>query len=220
MDNYEASFLLQGSKKSLNTQVSALENLIQSLIDDKEIVVADGRVIEEYSVKHGIWKAEHAIARKRFKRIYSDVRKRAKNSKIVITDTLGAILAEMKADKSENGFDAQRRSRQKTHQDAKTVLTELTRSTTLSRKKFLEIYGELCSGMWHSGGLHRGKNRIAGSAEEFREGIRIALANKPERIELIFDKLRSSFASVIGAGVNVITEILHTIDNKKFAVIN
>lgn len=74
--------------------------------------------------------------------------------------------------------------------------------------------------LFHSGGLHRAKSRLASHADGFLEAV-AAVVNAPRLSPHdAYDLLLTYFMEVTGAGVNLLTEILHTLDNKRFAVMN
>jgi hypothetical protein len=89
----------------------------------------------------------------------------------------------------------------------------------LSRTEFLRLYDRLAGGLWHSGGLHRSKTRIANYPDVFQQIVRVA-ARDTGGIAEVFERLRELADQASGIGPNVLTEILQTYDNDHYAVMN
>jgi hypothetical protein len=133
--------------------------------------------------------------------------------------TLQEILREMKADNSEKGFDSAVERRARHREEGKTVLARFAADQKWTSAEFLSHYEQLITRM-HSGGLHRSKTTVATQANAFQRAVRNILREEGRDPAALFDILLTGFENVTGAGTNVITEILHIIDNERFAVMN
>jgi HKD family nuclease len=208
-NNHEASLQVRDQSDELFRSIA---RYIDSLITDEEVVPVKADLITEYSKRHAIYRAQSMLAQRRANR--------ALGGKGKSLETLEGILIEMKQDESERGFDTQSEVRRKTRSDAQALLARISRTSSLSESDFLKLYEPLVSGTWHSGGLQRGKNLIAQHALAFQTALRSLDKLGPQSVERVFNSLRDQFLVVKGAGVNVMTEILHSFDNQKFAVMN
>jgi hypothetical protein len=82
------------------------------------------------------------------------------------------------------------------------------------------LYDPLVADFWHSGGLQRGKNLVAEHAHAFQDALRSLGTIETLGVEKAFGVLHQKMQGVSRAGINVITEILHSLDNLRFAVMN
>jgi HKD family nuclease len=206
--NHELSVAFHGDSEDLCRQV---ENWIDRLIEDQEIVEATNEIVKEYARRHEIYSLNMGKAQRRAERAAVSPRGGL--------DTLAKILLEMKADSSDEGFDSSLERRAFNRIEGLKILKALASKRSMTRQEFLYEYERLIKTM-HSGGLQRGKTTVARSREPFGEGVRSLLKLKDPNPSVLLDQLRTSFESVIGAGPNVITEILHLLDDKRYAVMN
>jgi len=219
-NNHELSILIHHNK---NEQFcDHVDSLINKWIRDKEIIRAEKEHIEQYAEKHAIYKAQKALATHRSR--YQSKNKKAAQHKNQKADnggieTLRDCLNEMKRNPTENEFYKQVKNRATHYAKAHELLFKMSQTSVGSAKTFLESYDKLIL-HWHSGGLHRGKTRITLQRHNFYEALQSLDKLKREPVAKAFDELHAGISKVNGAGVNVITEILHTLDNKKFAVMN
>lgn len=208
-DNHEASVLIRNCgviAKRINDQIA-------HLIEDKQIVPADAGIISEYARRHAIYKIHTKLAERRADRAI------ARKDGIDL-DTLKSLLSEMRADTSGSGFEADTIYRSNARIKAGEVLTQISVGPPLSEKGFLRLYEPLVADLWHSGGLQRGKSLVAKHAHAFQDALRSLDDIESLSLEKAFDLLHGKMQNVKGAGINVITEILHTFDNVRFAVMN
>ena len=214
--NNELSVLTHDVGKDFGKYIDAL---IKSWINGGEIVSAEEDIINQYGEEHIIYKAQKALADHRAKRQTSR-KKTGKNKKgSIMFGTLADYLSEMKKDPTKEGFDKQVQSRLACHSQAQGLLSQFASTSALKPKDFLEQYEGLI-GKWHSGGLHRGKTHIDKQSTDFCAAINSLDEIQPKPIAYAFNSLLGKFRLIKGAGINVLTEILHTLDNEKFAVMN
>lgn len=206
--NYEASTVVDDPSGQL---MNTLSQYFDGLIEERELVPASKPLIDDYAQRHTLYHAHHFVADKRFNRAINDA-----GTQIL---TLREILAEMKADVSESGFASQIQVRRACRERAREIIQDLATSRRLEPEDFVVRYEDLIS-CFHSGGLHRGKNVIAKSAGSFLLGLASISKSIPGESSKAYRLLHEHFLDVDRAGVNVITEILHAIDNDKFAVMN
>ena len=208
MGNYEASALIDDPEGKLMKSVSGH---IDALIADKVLVRAKIEKIDKYERAYNIHRECQLIAKHRAERAIKQVG--------VYTETLQEKLREMKKDSTEEGFDYHQIARRRHRKEAANIIRELASAGKLNESTFLAHYEQLI-GAFHSGGLHRSKNIISQYHREFQS----ALADLLQAGKLLpgeaYQLLLDHFQHIAGAGVNVITEILHAIDCKRFAVMN
>lgn len=207
-DNHELSVAFDNSASAMGQEI---ENWIDSLCAEGEIVEATNELVKEYARQHAIYSPQVTIALR--------VAERSAVSLDGGVETLTRILQEMKADASDEGFDSSVEERKTDRKAGLKILTDIASDRRMTTQEFLDDYERLIATM-HSSGLHRGKTTVARSQEKFRDGIRSLLKLKDRDPAALFDHLRTSFEEVDRAGTNIITEILHLLDNKRFAVMN
>lgn len=208
MGNYEASALIDDPEGKLMKSVSAH---IDELIADEVLVRATNEEIDKYERAYIIHRECQRIAKHRAERAVKQVG--------VYTETLQEKLREMKRDSTEHGFDYHQTARRRHRKEAAKKIREFASVGKLNERSFLAHYEQLI-GAFHSSGLHRSKNIISQYHREFQG----ALADLLQAGRLLpgeaYQLLLDHFQHISGAGVNVITEILHAIDCKRFAVMN
>jgi hypothetical protein len=89
---------------------------------------------------------------------------------------------------------------------AEWLLTRISQKSTLSEGGFLKLYEPLVSSIWHSGGLHRGKNRIARQAQAFQSALRSLDDLGSQSVREVFDLKRSVVPVWSATTPNDITE--------------
>jgi HKD family nuclease len=206
--NFEASALIHDTAGALSKNVSSC---IDKLVEKKELVEAKANHIEEYVRLHLLYHAFRGIADARFNE--------TKDLDEGETKSLEYFLREMKSDQSEKGFRAQIHIRSKCRVDALKKIKQLAALKKRGRRAFLIQYEQLL-GLLHSGGLHRGKKRIAEKADRFSQALAAVLRLKEPTAEQAYQVLLEHFKEIPRAGVNILTEILLALDSKKFAVMN
>lgn len=206
--NYEASALIEDADGSLTRSVS---QHLDDLIADAVVVPASKSRIDAYEqayVAHDAWRK---LARKRAEKL---VRNAAPSD-----DLLSETLKLMKEDDSELGFAAQQSIRGENWHQAQAMLLALGTQRSGATRNFLRRYEELI-GLFHSGGLHRGKTRVAEHPTQFLAAVSDIVRQRNLSPGDAFNVLRGHFLAIRSAGINLLTEILHALDNTRFAVMN
>jgi len=204
--NHEVSALL-----SLKTESRSL-SYMQQLIDDQEVVELTEPILEAYRLRHSVYHAFHNIAQKGISRTMA--------RPTPGLDALREWLRVMKEDKTEQGFASQTFDRARSRNRAKTVLGQISRAPRLSSNAFLRFYEQLADGLWHSGGLHRSKTKIASTPRIFQQIVQVGALRHTGTISKVFEEMRELADNASGVGPNVLTEILQTFDNGRYAVMN
>jgi hypothetical protein len=214
--NHEFSAVVSGPKLAWRGE---LDGWIKAQVKDAEIVEANNAHINQYAAR-----------RKVYLSIMQATEKRAAialNQPPNALATLRADLEAMKAIQGGEGFAAQVAQRAANLPLAQGVLRKMAKAAPMTRDSFLEHYSKLVGGvpqggnrLWHSGGLHRAKSVIANHAPAFRKALRTFNANPSDDPATLFNQLKASLHLVPRAGLNVITEILHTRDKTRFPVMN
>lgn len=207
-NNYEASVVVNDQNGVMQQQIKLY---IDSLVNEGELVEATPKLIERYQKEYADYHLQQIIAKKRLKRL--------KSIAGLNEEGLKALLVEMRADKSDNGFDNQVRIRHSDRKRAKKLVLDLSKHRQITTNEFVMRYEELIA-MFHSGGLHRGKNVIAQEANLFLVALADLFLSHPTTPADAYGLLHRHFLKISKAGVNVITEILHAIDSKSFAIMN
>ena len=206
-DNYEASAMIKDVDGSLMASVT---RHFDALITQKVIVPATKPRIDEYERKYVIHDAWRKVAKKR-----------AEGSNLTDTQNytlLHDILELMKEDDSERGFDTQKANRRDDRHQARTMLDRLA-SRRGNARDFLQHYEALIR-LFHSSGLHRSKTQVANCSDQFLTAVADIVRQKNLSPSKAFDVLHGHFSEISGAGINLLTEILHALNNTRFAVMN
>lgn len=206
--NYEASALIDDPEGKTMESVS---HYIDTLIANKVLVRASIEGIDKYEHEYLIHREYQRIARNRAKRAIKHVG--------IDLEILQEKLRDMKRDVTKDGLDHHQRIRRHNRKEALKIIREFVSTGKLNKRSFLVRYERLL-GAFHSGGLHRSKNIVSEYYREFQS----ALADLLQAGKILpgdaYQLLFNHFQHISGAGVNVITEILHAIDCKRFAVMN
>jgi HKD family nuclease len=210
LDNHEASILVRDGSEVI---IKRLDQHTKQLIIDKQIVPANTAIIREYARRQAIYKDHQKLAERHAQRAFEQTGEKA-------VETLRNRLAEMKADSTERGFEQQRTARSNSRNKARKLLAQISSGPPLSTRAFLRLYQPLVAGLWHSGGLQRGKNVVAKHAHAFQRALQSIGDIESLSVEKAFAVLHHKMHAVDGAGINVITEILHSLDNQRFVVMN
>lgn len=205
--NYEASILVEDEKDSMFASVS---KHFDDLIAEEEIVKATPQRIEEYRREHAIHAAYQKMATARARKATLA----GASSMMALRD----ILRTMQEDDSEWGFTNQRAYRKQTLREAGRMLEEWA-SGRGSDADFLSRFESLI-GQFHSGGLQRGKTIIGERPREFSAAVAEIVGKRELSPEDAFSVLHMHFLDIPRAGINLLTEILHALDHKRFAVMN
>lgn len=206
--NHELSIMLAGSNANWKAW---LDCWIAERIENRDIIEATPKLIGNYERQCDIFRAAMKAAKQRATRSME-----APKGQVI---TLADLLEEMRADNGPNGFIEVAKRRRKNYGTARQLLAELTREPNLKRQEFLTRYENLYR-CWHSGGLQRGKNIIAGKATRFQKALRALDADQSKDAKHLFNLLKGHFDKIPSAGINALTEILHTRDPDRYPVMN
>lgn len=206
--NCEASVLVDDARGVMMASVTAH---FDDLIEAREIIPATKDLIDRYEKDHEINAAWFRFAKRRADRAveFGDTS----------LDALASFLRLMKEGGSESHFEVQLSNRRSNLAAAPAQLRSFAAWKGKKAREFLTEYEQLIR-LFHSGGLDRAKTRIANKREDFVRAVASIIdhGNLPPRDA--FAILHSAFTGIKGAGINLLTEILHTLDNKRFAVMN
>lgn len=207
-DNHEASVQIRSPDSALFTSV---ETEFNALVADESIVLATKKRIDAYAVEFAIHDAWRKMAKKRADRV----------SRHDVQDltVLADQLTEMKQDDSPHGFAAQQVLRKANLRLARRQIRALATPVEVAALDFLPRYEALIN-LFHSGGLHRAKTRVAREPARFLAAIADITGRSRLAPADAFELLHEHFENITGAGINLLTEILHAIDNRQYAVMN
>jgi len=208
LSNHEASAQVDDPDCKL---MNAVTKHLDQLVDDGEVIELTHSRLDEYERLRDVYRLQQKLAEHRFNRMAKSPR--------AILETLQDVLVEMKRDLASRGFEAQRLGRNQNLSSAAVGMAALAAAEAINPTSFLEHYEQLIQ-HFHSSGLHRGKNIIAKKSKNFQRALQEILKSKAETPEEAYKILLDRFLEIPKAGVNVLTEILHAIDHKKFAVMN
>ncbi|CBJ50463.1 phospholipase D-like domain-containing protein [Ralstonia solanacearum] len=206
--NYEASALISDANGAL--MASVIQHF-DELAADEVIVPATETRIDAYERAYVVHDAWRKVAKKRAEKLNPTDEPSDK--------LLRDILELMKEDDSAAGFDAQKTLRRNKRRQARDMLENLTSQRGGVKRNFSQRY-EALIGLFHSGGLHRGKTRVAEHPDQFLAAVVDIVGKRNLSPNDAFDVLHGHFSEIPGAGINLLTEILHALDNKRFAVMN
>ncbi|HEJ1143814.1 TPA: phospholipase D family protein [Pseudomonas aeruginosa] len=206
--NYEASAVIEDEKGTLMASVA---RHFDALIADEVLVPATKARIDAYEREYVIHDICQKVAKKR-----AQEASRAERPSFT---TMAGILELMKNDDSELGFSAQRATRKSNLRQAKRMLEHWATVRGNTSRGFLARFESLI-GLFHSGGLHRGKNQIAEHPDKFVAAVADIVGRRNLPPSEAFTVLHEHFEGIPRAGINLLTEILHALDNKRYAVMN
>jgi len=219
--NHELSTILTAEGAELFQSVS---QVIDRLISSSEVVEATTELIDAYAVQHREHTFHQTIARKRAQL--------ATSSTDQSMDKLKAILDVMKLEPSKHApetsvFTEEVQRREENRRAAQDKLDGIATTKKLTKRHFLDLYEPLVKNehLWHSGGLHRHRDKVADKAKVFQEALQMiqgVLDKRPEKFlpEVVFGPLLEKFKDIPQAGINILTEVLHTYDRDHFAIMN
>lgn len=205
-NNYEASVLVNDQDGTL---VASVEAHFDELVTEKSLVQATKKLIDTYALEFAVHDAWRKMAKMRADKINRD-----KSHDFAV---LAYKLEKMKRDASSHGFAEQQVLRQSNLALASSQINSMT--TLTPADDFLSHYEALIN-LFHSGGLHRAKTRIATTPSRFLAAIVDIVGRRDLTPAAAFGVLHGHFENLTGAGINLLTEILHAIDNKRYAVMN
>lgn len=232
--NHELSMLLK--LDGPRTFPGKVIEYIDNLVNDGKIVPATVALIDNYAERHRIYRTYIKNAKKKFSTKGNKTSKQYDRF-----DELRTRLDTMKMDKTPNGFLQQIDERKNYRASAIKEIDSIgglifNGDSTSNRLSFLKYYGNLIgqvtgkngskNSYWRSSELQRGYNSVAKCYMNFQEGYTkfiaadVASGNTLAPQDAYDSLMKNGFVNVKGAGPNVITEILHTYNNERFAVMN
>ncbi|THD07133.1 phospholipase D family protein [Metallibacterium scheffleri] len=206
--NYEASALINDVNGSVT---NSIKDYFDELVNEKVLIKAKAGRIDEYEREYGVNDFLRNTQKPRADKLLRDMKKSRYG-------LLGEMLKVMKDDESDEGFLANQIRRNKDLFDVAQELRGLA-SGEITEKNFLQRYEALIR-HFHSSGLDRGKTKVANHAKLFLVAIAEVMAKRSSSPIEAFNVLHKHFQEIPGAGINLLTEILHAIDNSAFAVMN
>lgn len=217
-NNHEFSVCLEEAGAEL---AKAVDTAIASMHNEKEIEAATVALIEEYSRQHAIYALHTKLALKKAK---ASVTRKAAPAGEIYLDDLKTILELMKADAPDDEFSRQQHLRSTARVFAKDRLKDIRTKPVRTPAAFLTYYGPLVASGWKSGNLNRRKATVAKSAPKVQSALKgidkLFQSNANTSVEKAYGFLRTMLRNVKHVGPNIISEILHTYDNTRFAVMN
>lgn len=207
-NNIESSVLIEDNSMDMfNSIVASFDRLIEN----SDLLPATKALIDEYKKKYNIYNVTHRAANKHAEKALkgTDV-----NCKV-----LSDILSEMKDDKTDKGFEKQVASRLAKIRQAKQIIYDWPKKAAGIDFDFLTEFQSLIN-LFNSSGLHRGKTRIVQHQEKFLNALADINNIKNLAINEPYAVLNKHFKNIPNAGTNLLTEILHALDNEKYVVMN
>ncbi|EJU08944.1 hypothetical protein LH128_31620 [Sphingomonas sp. LH128] len=206
--NYEASILIDDATSEMMPSVTGH---FDQLIDDEVLIPATKEVIDRYAYEHEVFTAAMRLAKRKAKNtVFS-----TGNSFYTLTE----FLKMMREGSPNSRFDSDMAIRRETRATARTHLMEMAAWPNDPAQQFPQRYDALISA-FHSGGLKRGKSFVAAFPAEFSAAVTEIVNNAEVEPRQAFEILLTHFKGIKGAGINLLTEILHSLDNERFAVMN
>ena len=207
-DNYEVSML---HKEDGHTFYEQIDGYIDVLLESGELAPVTDEIIERYETDAARFKIQQRLAQKR-------VQFSASTTSSPFS-TLQDVLSDMRRRSDSNGFDEQIKVRAEMNVIARRQIENISKIFFSNKEEFLEQYDALIN-CWHSGGLKRAKPIIAEKYPLFQKALREINGIASLEADEAFKEIKDMLSEVKGAGVNVITELLGTLNNEKFAVMN
>lgn len=207
-DNYEASVLIDDPSGAM---MSSVIKHFDDLIEEEAIMPASKALIDQYAKDHEINAAWFSLAKRQVSRAVA--------TGDASLDALLNFLRLMKQGGANSDFEVQLKIRRNNLAQAISQLRSIATWRGKSEKDFLTHYDSLIA-LFHSGGLARAKTRIADHRNNFTKAVAAIVDEPAASPREAFSLLHSHFVKIKGAGINLLTEILHTLDNKRFAVMN
>lgn len=204
--NYEVSAVLDLKREQW------VSSYLDGLVEHEDVVPLTPAMLATYRTRYDACRVLRQLAERRIKR--------SLEMEEPGLEALREILREMKEGGRDSEFAGQVAVREQSRLAARAVLAQIAAAPRLTRRSFLNFYNQLLGGLWHSGGLHRGKTRIAEAPEIFRRIVKLAERSDRPSIASTFDQLCDLADQSSGIGPNALTELLHTYDNGRFAVMN
>jgi len=210
--NEEASALIDDPRNKLFQQVA---NYIDELIKDETLVELTEERLADYEVAYVIHERYRELLQRRIKRAATEL-----GTKLVL---LSDFLATMQEDQSDFGYAVQLKRRVKNATAAKSIIRKIGVSTPLGATAFRALLSALLD-HFHSSGISRSKPKLVKGRRRLQESFaatcKLVSGDPSVTPEAAYGQLHSYFVGISGAGVNLLTEILHALDPHRFAVMN
>ncbi len=202
-----------------------LADLFKHLLKSGEIEVATPEAINEYARRHRFYALHRKVAENRALQACKEVRP---DSGAPYLAELKAVLELMRANKQTEGFAVQANRRATAIITARYHLNTIAHDPTLTKTRFLKEYEGLVGSKgglppaWHSGSLNRRRATVANSFTQ----VQAALLDLEAKLKpttspsAAYSVLLDWLDATSHVGPNVMSEILHTFDNKRFAILN
>ena len=207
-NNWEMSAALTAKGRAWEDQI---RDMIAGWVTDEAIIVAGSEAVAAYAARHKIYSATMRAAER--------MARRAAEKPVGGVVALEVLLLDMKSAEGEAHFDRQMARRAKSRRHAGGLIKALAADPDLTPARFEARFGEL-AGAWHSSGIARGQGSVAKKGALFQQALRALAASKSRDPAELFDLLLAYFDRISRAGINTLTEILHTHDPGRFAVMN
>lgn len=199
--------------------------LFGQLLKSGEIEVATPEALDEYARRHQFYALHRKVAENRARRACEE--ERPVSGAPYLTE-LEAVLELMRANTRENGFAVQAKRRAESLITARQHLDNIANDQVLTKARFLTQYEGLVgkkggpSPAWHSGNLNRRRATVAKSFDMVQAALQEleAKLTPTTRPSTAYSILSGWLLGAAHIGPNVMSEILHTFDNKRFAILN
>jgi HKD family nuclease len=171
--------------------------------------------LAEYRRKHEIYKKHAKAAEKK-------TREEIKATNGISSTKLKLYLKRYLNDKSQQ---RNWKIRVENYKVALDVINRMADAKSMSRDQFMADY-ELLVGkkggtkLWHSGSVFRSKNQVAKKHELFLAMLRKMRRQNGEKPAVMFEEAMAAAQQIPGLGVNVVTEMMSTFDQEKYAALN
>jgi HKD family nuclease len=227
--NHEASLVYEsGSRvpsKHAGHPGEGLTSLFDHLLESSEIEEATPEALDEYARQHKFYALHRKVAENQARRSCAEARP---VSGAPYLAELEAVLELMRANKETDGFEAQAKTRATSIITALQHLDDIAYDPALTKSRFLAKYEGLVGRKggpppaWHSGSLNRRRATVANSFAKVQAALldlqaKLTPTTSPSAAYSILAGWLDSAAHI---GPNVMSEILHTFDNKRFAILN
>lgn len=199
--NYECSVLVTDEHAKI------LKAHFDSLIQDEELEPIEKPDIKRYRDRYNIAQIARATEKRQIRRLSSATQG---------VERLMLLLEEFRGDRSDFGFEAQIRERAIRAQTSLRIMKRITQAP--ARPNALRPLIKDLADSFSSKIVPIYRTRIANQAAGFKKLVGIALGSENAKAEYAFARMRE--AKVKGIGVNWISEMLHTVNPKRFAVLN
>lgn len=220
---FSAQFMLKLDEDGESPFIRNLERQIAAILESEEVAPASQELIEKYRIEHRYHKLHQALAKRKAS---ESIEKNSTN----FCEYYKVVLEDFKNRPNGEDFSSNVKGRLQNRKSALTVLNNMSSQQTWTYDDFLAQYRLLVSKphYFHSGMINIQQGSVANDRQNFIDGLRALESQLNHRNAVsakdAYNILHQFFAGrqngVSGAGVNVMTEILHAYDNQSYAVMN